>query len=46
MNMIIKNVKLAQLNTNIETAFLNTKTLKINFKILKCCIKNYKKTVS
>ena len=46
MNMIIRNVKLVQLNTNIETAFLNTKTLKINFKILKCCIKNYKKTVS
>ena len=29
MDMIIKNKKHAELNTKIESAFLNTKTLKI-----------------
>ena len=29
MNRLIKNVKLAELNTKIATAFLNIKTLKM-----------------
>ena len=43
MNMIMKNVKIAELNTNIGSSFLNTQTLKmIKHKSL-FCSKNYQK---
>ena len=43
MNMIMKNVKIEELNTNIGSSFLNTQTLKmIKHKSL-FCSKNYQK---
>ena len=43
MNIIIRNVKRVELNTKIEIAFLNTRTLNLMENKCLCCNKNDQK---